>query len=53
MLWDFRALDRSGKNRVSVTDSMLLFKIAHGSQFSMHYWKKFLGSRKVTMVTAS
>ncbi|CAH1784103.1 unnamed protein product [Owenia fusiformis] len=44
--WDFQALDHNGSHRIHLKDALVLFKMTHGDQFTMHTWKKFLASRE-------
>ena len=43
--WDFMALDRRGGGLVSLQDGLALMRMAHGDQFSLHTWNRFIASR--------
>ena len=43
--WEFMALDKTGNNRISLKDTLMLFKMTHGALFSMQTWNSFLKSR--------
>ncbi|XP_077983007.1 uncharacterized protein LOC144437842 isoform X2 [Glandiceps talaboti] len=43
--WDFKALDKTGTDTISVKDALFLFKATHEDKFSMHAWQKFMESR--------
>ncbi|XP_060082221.1 trichohyalin-like [Ylistrum balloti] len=43
--WDFQAFDYGGSNRISLLDTLLLFREFHGERFSMKTWYDFIESR--------
>ncbi|XP_069101140.1 trichohyalin-like isoform X2 [Argopecten irradians] len=43
--WDFQAFDYGGSNRISLPDTLLLFREFHGERFSMKTWYDFIESR--------
>ncbi|XP_053377355.1 trichohyalin-like isoform X2 [Mercenaria mercenaria] len=44
--WDFQGLDYTGRNRITPSDTLLLFKEIHGEKFSLATWHRFLSSRE-------
>ncbi|XP_033746567.1 trichohyalin-like isoform X2 [Pecten maximus] len=44
--WDFQAFDYGGSNRISLPDTLLLFREFHGERFSMKTWYDFIESRE-------
>ena len=43
--WDFMALDSSGDNRLPLKEAFMLFSMAHGDDFHVGDWNRFLQSR--------
>ncbi|OWF34681.1 hypothetical protein KP79_PYT11450 [Mizuhopecten yessoensis] len=43
--WDFQAFDYGATNRISLPDTLLLFREFHGERFSMKTWYDFIESR--------
>ena len=45
-MWDFTALDKTGSNRLSLLDGLLLFQTRHNEKFSLDTWNKFMTQRE-------